>query len=233
MKVLDWEFIWRSIKFFFKSIVEWADLHYGFLMVILTAITAIILILYTTSTWKMSKSTNKSVKVAEKSIRLTKDKEKIDRTLEYIEKFDLVRYSKLWRKKEDYQNKAKQLGLKENCTITDVYPDAAVEMKFFLHYFDTIATLYYQKEFNKGIFEWKIELYFKDFICTFQEEILNNISNFQISYCVERGFYFFENFLDLCIKILEKTINSIKDKELISLYKEIQKKYKSKLLQYK
>ncbi len=89
---MDWECVWSNIKLFINNIIDWTDLHYGFLIVILTMITAIALILYTSSTWKMSRTTNKSVMVAEKSIRITKEKERIDRTIDFIDRFQRKGY---------------------------------------------------------------------------------------------------------------------------------------------
>ncbi len=202
---MDWEFIWRSIKFFFKSIVEWADLHYGFLMVILTAITAIVLILYTTSTWKMSKSTNKSVKVAEKSIRLTKDKEKIDRTLKLIDKFDSGKFF-LLQDKLGLTSKLRFILPIEQIVSALVAmtkdPNFRKDIAYFINYFDTVAVFYFEGKIDRKLFKVKLDDKFISFIFNYREEIKKIFEGNKKD--VENVLYWQQSFLRLAVEILDE-----------------------------
>lgn len=191
----------EKYKVFFKSIIEWADLHYGFLMVILTAITAIVLILYTTSTWRMSKSTNRSVKVAEESIEITKEKERINRTLNLIEKFNVSKMDELWHKKYYHgQSGDKILG--------EVIP--------FLNYFDTVALLYLREKLDKDLFESKLREYFLTFSSTFNSEISHLLDPKKYLDSDAYRYYYYVEYLK---KFMDKNLKRAKRLGLLSITK--------------
>ncbi|MHB8278442.1 MAG: hypothetical protein ACYDIA_12420 [Candidatus Humimicrobiaceae bacterium] len=112
---------------------------------------------------------------------LTKEKEKKDRALSFLEKFELERFFKLQHLrfvdypkmltdidnqinyiKQDFNfnadtnNRYKGLEAERNKSLLEAFPDAKVEINYFLEYFDTVSIFYNKDEkwlkrfFNKS-----------------------------------------------------------------------------------
>jgi len=155
--------------------------------------------------------TNKYVKLTKniaadnnKYLKITEDKEKIDRTLDYISKFDLKRFMDLTNKMlHDYpRSNYRQDPKKDFYTL---FPETMQEVEYFINYFDTIAILYFKNKFDTELFEIKIEPYFFNFSINFENKIIDRIKNLK-AFDV-KIFYWYRNLLNLILNILEKKRN--------------------------
>ncbi len=155
-------------------------------------------------TWWYASSTNKLAIKTSESIEITKEKEKKDRTLSFIDKIDLDRYDRLNRLKfADYPLRGLDLrekiewvmqemnfnpdknnsykGLKQrldNLNFLNEFPKAKLEIIYFLSLFDTISIFYNENELDKKLFDSKLKLLFLNLFINFIDEIIEIMNNY-------------------------------------------------------
>ena len=125
-----------------------------------------------------------------KSVEITKEKEKIDRALDYTDKFDYKRLMDLRRLKakekgKDIRNFSKGLS----------------NLYYLIRYFDKSAILYFNEKINEEIFEGYIEPMLINFACGFKNEICNELKELKEG----KGVYWYINFARLADKVLLKS----------------------------
>ena len=145
---------------------------------------------YAKSTEKLALQTVISVKQTEESLKLTKEKEKTDRTLDLLNNFNYTLYDKLTKARFEHKS------------VEDMYENWGVDVYKFISDFDTISLLYSSGKLNKEIFEAKFEPLFINFDTNFGDKI------FEIIYSHKKynSKYYFQNFLKLIIEILKSEI---------------------------
>ena len=144
----------------------------------------------------------------ERSNRITADKEKVDRALEFIERFDEKRYMRLLAKKyNEYPKTITELKSKgkldKKVNFLSTFTEAQDEIHYFLFLMDTIAILFNKNKIDKDMFRSKLGDYFISFYLNFKEEIFDIIEGIKES---DKTFYYYRNYLELIIEILEKRI---------------------------
>ncbi len=218
-----------------------------FFELLAAVITAGIFIAILVVTKSYARSTDKLAIASSKSLNLTNEKARKDRTLFFIEKFDLERYDQLnrlklsdyplklldlkekmeWETQEmnfDPEKNNKYIGLikrLENLDFLNEFPKAEQEIIYFLGFFDTISVFYNRNELDKILFDSKLKLLFLNFFINFIDEItwiMNTYTNYENLYCK------YENYLDA----MEEVSNSHKP-QLKFLEKNINKCKKTKL----
>jgi len=149
-------------------------------------------------TKKYANSTEKLANKTSESLGLTRKKEKRDRTLDFLEKFNVERYYKLRRLKfEDFPMKLLDLRTEiekmerepsfnaktnkrhkilinklNNFDFLEKFPNARFDINYFLNFFDIISIFYNKNNLDKDIFFSKISRLFIDFFLNFSDEII-------------------------------------------------------------
>jgi len=146
----------------------------------------------------------------EKSNRITADKEKVDRALEFIERFDEKRYMRLLSKKfREYPKTVTELKSKDKLegeeNFLSTFSEAQDEIHYFLFFFDTVAILYNKDKIDKDMFESKLQDYFMSFYLNFDEEIYRIISEIKSS---DRTFYYYNYYLRLIEELLKRKVKA-------------------------
>ena len=144
----------------------------------------------------------------EKSNRLTAEREKVDRALEFIERFDDKRYMRLLsRKYRDYPKTITEIEAKgklnKKTNFLSLFTEAEDEINYFLFFLDTVAILYHKEKLDKEIFKAKLEDYFLSFFLNFKLEISKIVANIKLS---DKTFYYYKNYLMLVKELLELKI---------------------------
>ncbi len=164
---------------------------------------------YANSTRDLVKATSISVRKAEESIRITKNKEKESKTIFYLEKLDIKNLNIIKEKREKLQNYKEDL---------------------FIHisFLDTISFLYINNKLLKKVIYPKLAIYAYSFFLDFSSEIFNLLTT--------SGFYgtdfnYYENFINFLIYMFEKEKLKLKEYEsknsfdvLIKTIKKIEKR---------
>jgi len=143
-----------------------------------------------------------SIKRMESSINITKEKEKIDRALDYTDKFDYKRLMDLVRLKAKEKNK----------DIRSL-PEGLSNLYYLIRYFDKLAILYFNGKINEEIFECHIEPMLINFAYLFKNEIYNELEELKGG----KGYYWYINFAKLADKVLMKSKYQ-DDKYFLALY---------------
>ena len=151
----------------------------------------------------------------EKSYRLTAEKERVDRALEFIERFDEKRYMRLLSKKfQEYPKTVTELKSQDKVdgeeNFLSTFSDATDEIHYFLFFFDTIAILKSKDKIDKDMFESKLQDYFLSFYLNFDEEIYRIITEIKSS---DKTFYYYNHYLKLIEELLERKIKADPDKK--------------------
>ena len=147
---------------------------------------------YAKSTRDLAEETKRSVKISEESIRLTKEKERIDRTLNFINEFDKEKFNNLFQQKYHKITKHREL---DRSYKKDIIP--------ILSFLDTIALFYLKGKLDEDIFNAKFEGHFLNFFSNFRNDksVLAKDKKTEIY-----TFYGYVYFLRLMKEILEKKI---------------------------
>jgi len=150
----------------------------------------------------------------EKSNRLTAEREKVDRALEFIERFDEKRYMRLLSKKfREYPKTITELKSQDKfdgkVNFLNAFTEAQDEIHYFLFFFDTIAILYGKNKIDKEMFDSKLQDYFLSFYLNFDEEISKIITEIKNS---DKTFYYYNHYLKLINDLLEKKIKNDPEK---------------------
>jgi hypothetical protein len=151
----------------------------------------------------------------EKSNRLTAEKEKVDRALEFIERFDEKRYMRLLSKKfREYPKTVTELKSQDKLSgevnFLSTFSEAQDEIHYFLFFFDTVAILNTKNKIDKDIFESKLQDYFLSFYLNFDEEINWIITEIKSS---DKTFYYYNYYLKLIEELLERKIKADPEKK--------------------
>lgn len=146
----------------------------------------------------------------EKSNRISSDKEKLDRALEFIERFDEKRYMRLLSKKfSEYPKTITELKSKDKLdgeeNFLSTFSEAQDEIHYFLFFFDTVAILYNKDKIDNDMFESKLQDYFLSFYLNFDEEIYRIISEIKSS---DKTFYYYDHYLKLVEELIGKKIKA-------------------------
>ena len=146
----------------------------------------------------------------EKSNRLTAEKERVDRALEFIERFDEKRYMRLLSKKfREYPKTITELKSQDKfdgeINFLSTFSEAQDEIHYFLFFFDTVAILYSKNRIDKEMFDSKLQDYFLSFYLNFDEEISRIIKEIKSS---DRTFYYYNQYLKVVNDLLEKKIKN-------------------------
>ena len=149
-------------------------------------------------------------KKLERSNRLTAEKERVDRALEFIERFDEKRYMRLLAKKfREYPKTITELKSQDKfdgeVNFLSTFSEAQDEVHYFLFFFDTIAILYGKNKIDKEMFSSKLQDYFLSFYLNFDEEIFRIITEIKSS---DKTFYYYNNYLRLIDDLLERKIRN-------------------------
>lgn len=158
----------------------------------------------------------------ERSNRLTAEKEKVDRALDFIERFDEKRYMRLLSKKfREYPKTITELKSQEKfngeMNFLAAFKEAQDEIHYFLFFFDTLSILYRKNKIDRDMFDSKLQDYFLSFYLNFDEEIYRIITEIKTS---DKTFYYYNHYLKLINDLLEKKIKSDPEKKE-SLLKEL------------
>lgn len=185
------------------------------------------------------------------SIRITKEKEKRNRTLSFIEKFELKRFLELRkllymnypRKISDIDNNIafvkqeikfnpetnniyKGLVTQRERSFLKTYPHVGDEINYFLEYFDTISIFYNENNLDNNIFNLKLKPYFIGFLIDFQSEIVV-ITHSLLD--IKSPFNFYNNYFTCVEKIAESQDYEEDESEVIkSIINECRNSYKFK-----
>jgi hypothetical protein len=181
----------KPILDFYKNIVGGPDnalIISSILSFLSTLVLALITIGYVVLTKKISAETTKSVK-------LTEEKEKIDRTLKLIDKFDVVKYINLLLERNKY------LQLEQDKDFSDEYLEAYKIFIEFMDYFDEVAILYLKDKLDDEIFNNKIVPSFVAFVRILKEVIFKDIKKRKEKADIGISYYY-QNFINLALKIL-------------------------------
>jgi hypothetical protein len=151
----------------------------------------------------------------ERSNRLTAEKEKVDRALDFIEKFDEKRYMRLLSKKfREYPKTITELKTQDKVNgavnFLSTFSEAQDEIHYFLFFFDTVAILYSKGKIDKDMFNSKLQDYFLSFYLNFDEEIYRIISDIKES---DKTFYYYNHYLKQIKKLLDKKVKNDPDKK--------------------
>ena len=151
----------------------------------------------------------------EKSNRLTAEKERVDRALEFIERFDEKRYMRLLSKKfREYPKTITELKSQDKfdgeINFLSTFSEAQDEIHYFLFFFDTVAILYSKNRIDKEMFDSKLQDYFLSFYLNFDEEISRIIKEIKSS---DRTFYYYNQYLKVVNDLLEKKIKNDPEKK--------------------
>ena len=146
----------------------------------------------------------------ERSNRLTAEKERVDRALEFIERFDEKRYMRLLSKKfREYPKTITELKSQDKfdgeVNFLNAFTEAQDEIHYFLFFFDTIAILYGKNKIDKEMFDSKLQDYFLSFFLNFDEEISRIITEIKNS---DKTFYYYNHYLRLINDLLERKIKN-------------------------
>ncbi len=144
----------------------------------------------------------------EKSNRLSAERERVDRALEFIERFDDKRYMRLLSKKyRDYPKTITEVDAKrkldKNTNFLSTFTEAEDEINYFLFFLDTVALLYHKEKLDEEIFKAKLEDYFLSFYHNFKPEISKTVEDIKLS---DKTFYYYKNYLLLVEELLELKI---------------------------
>ncbi len=154
----------------------------------------------------------------ERSNRLSAERERVDRALEFIERFDDKRYMRLLsRKYRDYPKTITEVDAKgkldRNTNFLSTFTEAEDEINYFLFFLDTVAILYHKEKLDEEIFKAKLEDYFLSFYHNFKPEISKIVEDIKLS---DKTFYYYKNYLLLVGELLELKIRiSPREKEKI------------------
>ena len=151
----------------------------------------------------------------EKSNRLTAEKERVDRALEFIERFDEKRYMRLLAKKfREYPKTITELKSQDKfngeVNFLSAFTEAQDEIHHFLFFFDTIAILYGKNKIDKEMFDSKLQDYFLSFYLNFDEEIFRIITEIKSS---DKTFYYYTHYLEMTYDLLEIKIKKDPEKK--------------------
>ena len=151
----------------------------------------------------------------EKSNRLTAEKERVDRALEFIERFDEKRYMRLLAKKfREYPKTITELKSQDKfngeVNFLSAFTEAQDEIHYFLFFFDTIAILYSKNKIDKEMFDSKLQDYFLSFYLNFDEEIFRIITEIKSS---DKTFYYYTHYLEMTYDLLEIKIKKDPEKK--------------------
>jgi hypothetical protein len=151
----------------------------------------------------------------EKSNRLTAEKERVDRALEFIERFDEKRYMILLSKKfREYPKTITELKSQDKfdgeINFLSTFSEAQDEIHYFLFFFDTVAILYSKNKIDKKMFDSKLQDYFLSFYLNFDEEISRIINEIKSS---DKTFYYYNQYLRVVNYLLEKKIKNDPEKK--------------------
>lgn len=183
------------LTYLFK-LIKYIEDHSAFYMFLITFITFGAIIWYTWETRRLVKKTSESVNI-------TKEKEKIDRTLKYIENFDMDRFKKLiYKKIHDYPKEIARINRKKD--FYSLFPEYMEEIEYYINYFDTIAILYFKNKLDKELFDIKISPFLFNFANNYNTEIIKRVKDTK-SFDVNI-FYWFKNLINLIIEIYDKKI---------------------------
>jgi len=146
----------------------------------------------------------------EKSNRLTAEMERVDRALEFIERFDEKRYMRLLSKKfREYPKTVTELKSQDKLdgevNFLSTFSEAQDEIHYFLFFFDTVAILKNKNKIDKDMFESKLQDYFLSFYLNFNEEIYRIIKEIKSS---DKTFYYYNYYLKLIEELLQKKIKA-------------------------
>jgi len=151
----------------------------------------------------------------ERSNRLTSEKEKVDRALDFIERFDEKRYMRLLSKKfREYPKTITELKTQDkldgDVNFLSTFSEAQDEIHYFLFFFDTVAILYGKDKIDMDMFDSKLQDYFLSFFLNFDEEIYRIISDIKTS---DKTFYYYSHYLNQVNKLLQKKVKNDPDKK--------------------
>jgi len=151
----------------------------------------------------------------EKSNRINAEKEKLDRALDFIERFDEKRYMRLLAKKfREYPKTVTELKSKDKLegqeNFLSTFSEAQDEIHYFLFFFDTIAILYNKDKIDSDMFDSKLQDYFLSFYLNFDDEIYRIISEIKYS---DKTFYYYNHYLKLIEELLNRKIKVDPDKK--------------------
>lgn len=151
----------------------------------------------------------------EKTYRLTAEKERVDRALEFIERFDEKRYMRLLSKKfREYPKTVTELKSQDKfdgeVNFLSTFSEATDEIHYFLFFFDTVAILHNKNKIDKDMFDSKLQDYFLSFYLNFDEEIYRIITEIKSS---DKTFYYYNHYLKLIEELIERKIKAYPDKK--------------------
>ena len=151
----------------------------------------------------------------EKSYRLTAEKERVDRALEFIERFDEKRYMRLLAKKfREYPKTVTELKSQDKVdgeeNFLSIFSEATDEIHYFLFFFDTLAILKNKNRIDRDMFESKLQDYFLSFYLNFDEEIYRIITEIKSS---DETFYYYNHYLKMVGELLERKVKADPDKK--------------------
>ena len=174
------------------------------LMSILSFITTLLLVMVTIKYVCLTRSISDRTW---ESVEITKEKEKIDRTLRLIEKFDSERFLSLQDKlglTTLYRFILPTDQILRSLVVASKDPNFRKDIAYFINYFDTVAIFYLEDKLDKKLFDSKISEKLISFIFNYREEIRKIVEGNKKD--VEVVLYWQQNFLKLTLEVLYEKI---------------------------
>jgi hypothetical protein len=197
-------------------------------------------------TSKYTNATNKLAQTSADSVELTKKKEKIDRSLDFLKNFDVKRFYKLRHLKfgnfpmklldicieidkmqlePDFDAKNKRfkslMNRSKNFIFLREFPNARFDINYFLNFFDIISIFYNKNNLDEDIFSSKISKLFTDFFLNFSDEIIQIIKS-PVDF--DDLYNNYDNYLIVIEKIAQKPDYSKIKKKLLDILECIREK---------
>ena len=189
------------------------------LMSILSFITTLSLVLVTMKYVRLTRAISDRTL---ESVEITKEKEKIDRTLRLIEKFDSEKFHSLQDKLglstlDRYILPTDQII--RSFVVASKDPNFRKDIAYFINYFDTVAIFYLEDKLDKKLFDSKISEKLISFVFNYRDEIKKIVKGNKKN--VEAVLYWQQNFLKLILEVINEKIqiDSELKNYLINCYK--------------
>ncbi len=202
-------------------------------------------------TKRYTKATNELAESSAESIRVTKEKENLERTLGFLKNIDHEKYSDIIQRyitgKSNLQNGLKDIEAEEssdykkiknnleerlnNYYLYNEFHKEFNELKEFLHLLDTISIFRVKGKLDEEVFKAKIEGYFLSVILHFTEDIKKIIKdNYNKSETISDNYNHFVIVLNQAVKekiyLFEEKIKKGDLKEDSIIYDELKIKLK-------
>ncbi len=172
---------------------------------VVTAITFIAILFVTI--WYARSTHRLAIKTSE-SIEITKEKERIDRTLELFDKFDNDKFFSLQNMlnlPSEFRIIIPTKQMLKNLENVIDNPSIIEKISYFIDYFDTVAVFYFEGKLDKKLFETKLRDNFISFVFNYREIIKRIFEGDKKD--IVNILYWRRNFLKLAVQLLDKKRN--------------------------